>query len=112
MNDRTNEEMGRMGIRMLQQEWEPTNAKNGTHTGTRMGTAESHVGDDIQLIRQQDAIAKIIQEEPETETWLNQEYDEQGIGRELRNLESRKSHGGDVIPGEEYKAPRNGHWGP
>ena len=41
---------------------------------------------------------------PETETLLNQEYDEQDIGRELRNIANRKAHGSDGIPGEAYKA--------
>ena len=58
-----------------------------------MGEEEMHIGEDLQLIRQHAAPAKIIQEEPEAETWQNQEYDERGIGRELRNLENRKAHG-------------------
>ena len=64
------------------------------------------IDEDIRLIRQQAALTKIIQEEPDTETWLNREYDEQDIGRELRNLANRKAHGGDGIPGEAYKAAR------
>ena len=51
--------------------------------------------EDLQLARQQEAIAKTIQEEPETETWINQEYGEQDIDRELRNLENQKAHGSD-----------------
>ena len=67
---------------------------------------EMHIGDDIQLIRQQSALAKIIQEEPDAETWLSREYDEQDIDRELRNLSNRKAHGSDGVPGEAYKATR------
>merc|ERR1712112_393396 len=51
-------------------------------------------------------MGKIIQEEQDTEIWRNQEYDEQDIGRELRNLSNRKAHGSDGIPGEAYKATR------
>ena len=70
------------------------------------GGEEMQIGEGIQLIRQQEALAKIIQEEPETETWRNQEYDEQDIGREIRNLSGRKAHGSDGIPGDAYKATR------
>ena len=57
----------------------------------------------LQTIRQKAAPTKIIKEEHETETWIRQEYAEQDIGRELRNLASRKSHGSD---GEAYQATR------
>ena len=67
---------------------------------------EMHIDEDMQLIRQQAALTKIIQEEPDTETWRNQEYDEQDIGRELRNLENRKAHGSAGIKGEAYIATR------
>ena len=49
---------------------------------------------------------KIIQEEPDTETWISQGYDEQDLERELRNLANRKAHGSDGIPGEAYKETR------
>ena len=65
-----------------------------------------HINEDIQLIRQQSALRKIIQEEPETEARPNQEYDERDIARELRNLVNRKEHGNDGIPVEAYKATR------
>ena len=87
-----------MDIGMLQPEQGPTNAKNRTHTRTGMGKEEMHMGEDIQSIRRQAGLAKISQEDPETETWPNQEYDEQDIGRELRNLANRKAHGIDGIP--------------
>ena len=70
------------------------------------GEEEMHINEDLQLIRQQAALTKIIQEAHDTETWLNQEYDELDIDRELRNLASRKAHGSDGIPGEAYKATR------
>ena len=47
---------------------------------------------------------RIITEEPETETWRNQEYAERDIDGELRNLTNRKAHGSDGIPVEAYKA--------
>ena len=71
-----------------------------------LGAEEMHIAEDIQLIRQHAALTMKIQEEPDTETWLNQEYDEQDIGRELRSLPNRKAHGSDGIPGEAYKATR------
>ena len=64
--------------------------------------------EDLHLIRQQSALAKIIQEEPETETWPNQEYDEHGIGRELRNLESRKHM--EVMGYQERHTKRQEKW--
>ena len=36
---------------------------------------------DLQISRQQAALTKIIQKEPETETRLNQEYAERNISR-------------------------------
>ena len=57
-------------------------------------------------IRQQEELTRITKAEPEIETWLIQDYKEQDIGRELRNLENREAHGNDGIPGEEYKATR------
>ena len=67
---------------------------------------EMQIDEDIRLIRQQEALTKIIQEEPDAEKWLDREYDEQDIGRELRNLANRKAHGSDGIPGEAYKSTR------
>ena len=62
-----------------------------------------HIDEDIQLIRQKAALSKIIHEEPDPETWPSQEYGEQDIGREPRNLSNRKAHGSVGIPGEAYK---------
>ena len=67
---------------------------------------EMQIDEALRLTRQQEALRKIIQEEPDAETWLNSEYDEQDIGREIRNLANRKAHGSDGIPGEAYKATR------
>ena len=60
----------------------------------------------LQTIRQHASITKITQLEPETETWINQEYAEQDIDRRLRGLANRKAHGCDGIPGKEYNATR------
>ena len=65
---------------------------------------EIQVPENLQIARQQATHTKIITEEPETDTWLNQEYADQDIGRELRNMANRKAHGRDDIPGEVYKA--------
>ena len=64
------------------------------------------INKDLQPIRQQAVLTKITQEEPDTETWRNQEYDAPDIDRELRNLANRKAHGSDGIPGEAYEATR------
>ena len=60
----------------------------------------------LREIRQQAGLTQIMKGGPGTETWLNQDYTEQDIHREIRNLASRKSHGNDGIPGEAYKATR------
>ena len=70
------------------------------------GNEEIHVPDPLQIIRQQATITKIITEEQDKETWLNQEYTEQDIARELRKLTNRQARGCDGIPGETYKATR------
>ena len=57
-------------------------------------------------IRKHAGLTQIMNEEPEIETLLNQDYKEQDIGIELRNIPNRKSHGNDGIPGEAYKATR------
>ena len=46
-------------------------------------------------IPRQDSITQIKQEEPETETLLNQSYTEKDIDREIRNLADRKAHGNE-----------------
>ena len=70
------------------------------------GEEEMRIDEDLQIIRKQSALTKITQEEPDAETWLNQEYGERDIGRELRNLSNRKPNGIDGIPGDAYKATR------
>ena len=64
------------------------------------------VTEDLQTIRKQAELTKIIQEEPDTETWIDQEYAERDIGPELRNLTNGKANGSDGIPGEAYKETR------
>ena len=61
---------------------------------------------DLHRIREKSALMKITREQPEIETWLNQDYAEQDIDIELRNLALDKSHGNDGIPGEAYEATR------
>ena len=70
------------------------------------GEGEIQAPENLQIATQQAMLTNIITEEPETETWPNQEYAEQAIGRELRNTAKRKEHGSDGIPGEEYEAER------
>ena len=60
------------------------------------------VEEDLQTIRQHAAPTKRMQDEPETETWINQEY------AEVRNLENREAHGCEGIPGEAYKSTKKG----
>ena len=57
-------------------------------------------------IRKQAGLTQIMREEPESETWLNQDYKEQDIDRELGNLANRKAHGNGGVPGEAYKETR------
>ena len=64
------------------------------------------IKEDLPPTPQREELTKITQEEPETGTRINQEYAEQEIGRELRNLASRKANGSDGIPGEALKATR------
>ena len=46
------------------------------------GNEELRVEEDIQTIRQQAALTKIIREEPGTETWIDQKYAGQDIGQD------------------------------
>ena len=71
-----------------------------------MGGGIVKVSPNLQEIRQQASTTQVIKEEPETETWLNQEHAELDIDREIRNLSSRKARGGDGIPGATYKETR------
>ena len=52
-------------------------------------------------------LTRIMSSKLEIETWMDQEYDEQDIGSEIRNLALKKAHGNDGIPGEAYKSTRN-----
>ena len=65
-----------------------------------------NVSPNLQEIRQKASMAQVIKEEPGTETWMNQAYTELDIGREIRNMASRKSHGNEGIPGAAYKETR------
>ena len=92
--------MGRMDKGILQQ--------NPGHRGTRRDNIpETEWGEDIATPlenlyekRQQAGLTRIMKEGPEIETWANQDYPEQDIDREIRNLSLRKAHGNDGIPGE------------
>ena len=57
----------------------------------------------LREIRHQANMPQITKEEPDTETWINQDYADQDIGREIMDLARRKLHGNDGIPGEAYK---------
>ena len=58
--------------------------------------------------KKQAELTQITKAEPDIETWLNQDYKEQDIIRELGKLAKRNEHGNDGIPGEAYKA--TGQW--
>ena len=64
------------------------------------------VQESITEIRQRASITKIIDEEPEIETWLNLSYTEKDIDIEIRNIANREAHGNDGIPGAAYKSMR------
>ena len=66
-----------------------------------MGIPGNHIE-----IRQRECLTKSIDEEPDTETWLNQDRTEQDIDVDIRNSANRKAHGNDGIHGVEYKANR------
>ena len=57
-------------------------------------------------IRRKSSLTQITKDEPDTEPWLNQDYADQAIDREIRNLSRRKALGNDGIPGESYTATR------
>ena len=64
------------------------------------------ISENLREIRLQDILTQIIQDEPETETWINQAYAEQDIDREIWNLSDIKARGDGGIPGDAYKATR------
>ena len=49
----------------------------------------------LKIARQKATLSKIITEDPETQTWINQEYDGPGVDRELRNLAIKTAPGSD-----------------
>ena len=51
---------------------------------------EVKISENAWEIRQQTSPTHIIQEEPETETWLIQEYTEKDIERPLRNVDNKR----------------------
>ena len=71
-----------------------------------LGKETMKISENVREIRQRDSLTHIIQEEPETETWINQAYTEQDVDREIRNLSDRKAHGNDGIPGDAHKETR------
>ena len=73
-------------------EWEKRNWNNGKH----------------KTISAQSRLTILSKEEPEIETWMNQEYTEQDIDEDIRTLANMKGRGSDGISGEAYKATRNG----
>ena len=103
---RNDAKMGRMGQRIPHQRTEKSDTKHRTHKRTRMG--EIFHADIRKLTGNQETCPANPTDgkQPEIETWLNQDYTEQDIYIELRNLALNKSHGNDGIPGEAYKATR------
>ena len=71
-----------------------------------MGKGEIKISENIRTIREQSKLTRLVSEDPEIETWLNQEYTDHDIEDELRKLETRKAHGSDGIPGDAYKTAR------
>ena len=66
----------------------------------------TRTAENLQEIRERPQLTQLIKKQPEIETWLNQDYAEQDIDIELRNLSLSKSHGNDGIPGEACTATR------
>ena len=69
-------------------------------TDQERGKDNTDIPESLIEIRHRASLTRIIAEEPDTETWINQAYAEQDIGVEIRNLANRGSHGNDGIPGE------------
>ena len=60
----------------------------------------------LEIARKRERPAKIIEEEPDTETLINQEYDEQDIDISIRYMAYRKGQWNDGIPEEENEETR------
>ena len=69
-----------------------------------MGNNFTKAPHDLQHIRANSALMKIMREQPGIEAWLNQTYTEKDIEIEIKNISLKKAHGNDGIPGEAYKA--------
>ena len=91
-----------MGSRTIQQGKTILRPRIGRIRDLEWENGELQESQNIQIIRQQAMLTEIITEEPETEPWHNQEYAEQDIDRELRNMAYRKERGIDGVPGESY----------
>ena len=99
--------MGLTDERMFQKKPRQPQTTNRAHTRNRMGEREmATTTPTIREIRQEESATQITKEEPETESWINQEYAEHDIDREIRNLSRSKDHGNGGIPGAEYIATR------
>ena len=72
--------------------------------GPEWGKPFTQTSANLQEIRKHSMLTQMMENRPEIETWLNQDYTEQNIDVVLRNLALRKSHGNDGVPGEEYKS--------
>ena len=74
------QKMGRMDQGMLQQKPRQLKTKNRAHN-RRMGKQIIKPPGNLYEIRKQAGLTQIMKEEPEIETWLNQDYKEQDIDR-------------------------------
>ena len=98
--------MGGMGEGMLQQNPRQFETANRAHRRIRVREELMETIENLYDIRQQPGLTRIMREGPEKETWINQDYKEKDIDREIRHLERRKAHGNGGIPGEAYEATR------
>ena len=87
--------MGRMGSRMLQQRQSSPETKIAHIHDHGWNIDTLRVPEILTDIRQHSSLTKIIAEDPEIDTWLNQAYTDQDIDVEIRNLANRKAHSND-----------------
>ena len=69
-----------------------------------MGKDDIQIGPVMIGIRKRSRLQQIIHRRPDVETWLNQDYTEHDIDKELRRLANNRAHGSDGIQGEAYNA--------
>jgi len=93
---------------ITEQQWGQLHAELFTQHKTETEIKEKiQIYPDLQHIRNSSPLEKTIQEHPQIEKWLTEEYTEKEVQKATTQLKNRKSHGADGIPGEVYKVLGN-----